>query len=161
MDAIILFSHGSVLCGAERNLLARAQQMRAAGDAPIVEAAFLNYTEPSVATAIAAAVAKGATRMLIAPYFLVSGKFVTQDLPAVIAEETRRHPGVTFLVGDVIGFHESLADAVLASADRARSIDDWRHRFADAAAFCREQPKCPLYGSSVCRVQAPHTMVKG
>src|SRR5687768_12976989 len=50
--AILLFSHGSVLCGSETNLLDLARAMESRGDAPIVEAGFLDYTEPRFETAL-------------------------------------------------------------------------------------------------------------
>jgi sirohydrochlorin cobaltochelatase len=149
--AILLFSHGSVLCGAERNLLALAARMRARGDAAVVEVGFLNYTEPLFATAVTRCVEQGATRIVIAPYFLVPGKFVVEELPAVIEAARAEHPGVTFIVGDVLGFHPLLADAVVHSAEHARPVAKWREAIAEAGAWCREEPKCPLYKTEVCR----------
>lgn len=153
-DAILVFSHGSVLCGAERNLLEMADRMRARGDAPIVEVGFLNYTEPSFATAVQRCVEQGATRIRIAPYFLIAGKFVVQDLPRVIAEAREAHPSIAFEVADVIGFHPALADAILSSAMKARPTSAWRGELAAAAEYCRENPKCPLHGSAACKASA-------
>lgn len=157
MQAILLFSHGSVLCGAERNLLALAERMRARGDAPIVEAGFLNYTEPTFAQAVARCVERGATRIVIAPYFLIAGKFVVKDLPAEIDAARAAHPAIEFVVAEVIGFHESLAEAILESAVHARPPRAWRDAVAEAAAHCRENPKCPLYGAPPCRVTGEGT----
>jgi sirohydrochlorin ferrochelatase len=150
--AILLFSHGSVLCGAEQNLLELAARMRSRGDAPIVEVGFLNYTGPTFAQAVARCLEAGARRIVVAPYFLIAGKFVQEDLARTIAEETAEHAGIEFAVADVIGFHESLADAVLASADEARPPRAWRDTMRHASAYCREHPKCPLYGTDVCRI---------
>ncbi len=153
MRGIILFSHGSVLCGAERNLLELATRMRERGDAPIVEVAFLNYTAPDLDTAVERCVVQGATRIVIAPYFLIAGKFVVDDLPAAIASVKSEYPQVTFATAGVIGFHPALAQAVLASAAVARPPAEWGSAIGDHRAWCREQPKCPLYGSAVCRVR--------
>ena len=116
MDAIVLFSHGSVLCGSEKNVLGLAARMRERGDAPVVEAGFLNYTEPSFAQAVESCARQGATRIVIAPYFLVSGKFVVRDLPGAISAVREAHPDIEFITADVIGFHPILAEAILASA---------------------------------------------
>jgi sirohydrochlorin cobaltochelatase len=151
VDAILLFSHGSVLCGAERNLLELAARMRTQGDAAIVEAGFLNYTAPLFAEAVSRCVAQGATRIVVAPYFLIAGKFVTEELPGVIAAARAEHPEVAFEVADVIGFHPLLAEAVIHSAEHARPVAEWHAAIAEAGAWCREQPKCPLYKTEVCR----------
>ena len=84
-DAIILFSHGSVLCGAGQNLLELARYMRERGNAPTVEPGYLNYSEPRFEETFRQCVAQGATRITIVPYFLVAGKFVKDDLPQQIA----------------------------------------------------------------------------
>jgi sirohydrochlorin ferrochelatase len=152
LQAILLFSHGSVLCGAEQNLLELAARMRSRGDAPIVEVGFLNYTEPTFAQAVERCLEAGARRIVVAPYFLIAGKFVTDDLAKTVEVEREKHPSIDFAVAEVIGFHESLADAVLASADEARPPRAWRDTMRHASAYCREHPRCPLYGTDVCRV---------
>ncbi|HXI12297.1 MAG TPA: CbiX/SirB N-terminal domain-containing protein [Thermoanaerobaculia bacterium] len=153
MQGVILFSHGSVLCGAERNLLGLAGRMRERGEMPIVEVAFLNYTEPDFETAVGRCVEQGATKIVIAPYFLIAGKFVLADLPATINSVRPRYPHVTFSTVGVIGFHRALADAVIASASVARPPAAWEDAAVDNSAWCREQPKCPLFGSTLCRVR--------
>lgn len=153
MHAILLFSHGSVLCGAEQNLLRLATEMRERGDAPIVEAGFLNYCEPRFDTAVERCIGQGATQITIAPYFLVEGKFVVQDLPVCIAEAKQRHPEIEFVTAGVIGFHERLVDAILESAADPHEPAHWRAGAREAAQWCRETPKCPLYGRVPCRVQ--------
>lgn len=153
MDAIILFSHGSVLCGAERNLLDLASRMRAE-DSSIVEVAFLNYTAPDFAEAVESCVRQGAGRIVVAPYFLIAGKFVKSDLPEAIAAAIERHPDLEFVVAEPIGFHLALADAILSSAAAAVPPAAHTDTLREASQWCRENPKCPLYGSDVCRVKA-------
>jgi sirohydrochlorin ferrochelatase len=164
VDAILLFSHGSVLCGAEHNLLELARQLRKTTEG-IVEVGFLNYTEPTFEHAVSRCVELGATRVIVAPYFLVPGKFVVKDLPEQIESARAAHPKLAILVADVIGFHDAMADAVLAAAEDARSPSSWSATGSTASssdlqganAFCRENPKCPLYGAPPCRVHAAVT----
>ena len=149
VKAILLFSHGSVLCGAEQNLLEVAATMKEAGDAPIVEVGFLNYSEPLFASAVSACVEQGATSIVIAPWFLIAGKFVVQDLPAAIASVREAYPDVDFSIADVIGFHPAIAEAVIASAGTARDPRDWTF-VGDNTRWCRKNPRCPLYGEEGC-----------
>lgn len=125
--------------------------MRERRDAEIVEVGFLNYTEPLFATAVERCVSQGATRIVIAPYFLIEGKFVVSDLPKVLAEAKATWRDLEFVTAGVIGFHPELADAVLASAAGARDPAAWLEDMVDNSEWCRENPKCPLYGSRVCR----------
>ena len=93
-EAILLFSHGSVLCGAGENLRRIASLMEARGDAPIVEPGYLNYSEPPFEVALARCLERGATRVVITPYFLVAGKFVQVDLPRAIEKALSAFPGL-------------------------------------------------------------------
>jgi sirohydrochlorin cobaltochelatase len=156
VDAILLFSHGSVLCGAERNLLELAERMRGRDNA-IVEVGFLNYTEPTFAHAVARCVELGATRIVIAPYFLIAGKFVVKDLPVQIDAARAEHPAIEFVVADAIGFHEAMADAILDSVATARDPRAWANAYDGAAEWCRENPKCPMYGTVPCRAHVEVT----
>ncbi|MGI8756269.1 MAG: CbiX/SirB N-terminal domain-containing protein, partial [Acidimicrobiales bacterium] len=83
-QAILLFSHGSVLCGAGENLSAIARRLQESGAAEIVEVGYLNYSEPRFETAFENCVARGATDIVVMPYFLIAGKFVQVDLPPKI-----------------------------------------------------------------------------
>ena len=148
--AIILFSHGSLLCGAGETLRALAERMRERGDAPIVEVGYLNYSEPAFETAFERCVAGGATQIVIVPYFLVAGKFVKVDLPRKIAPMRTRYPQIDVRVADAMRFHPLLADALFACAERAAPPSEWRRRLETASRFCRADPECPLYGTPAC-----------
>jgi len=150
MDALILFSHGSLLCGAGEALEAHAARLRERGAFAIVAIGYLNYSEPAFAEAADAVIAAGATRIIVAPYFLVPGYFVSKGLPGALAPVQAAHPDVTFVVADALGYDESLADALLESALGARPADHWREPLAPAANACRANPACPLFGTLAC-----------
>jgi sirohydrochlorin ferrochelatase len=150
MNALILFSHGSLLCGAGEALEAHAARLRERGGYDRVEISYLNYSEPSFAEAVRTVVAAGATRIVIAPYFLISGYFVTKSLPETLAPVQAEHPDVIFVVAEALGYDESLADALLESALAAKTAEHWREPLARAARSCRPDPQCPLYGTPAC-----------
>ena len=148
MDAVILFSHGSLLCGAGESLDAHAERLRAFGIAPSVEVGYLNYSEPLFGDTVARCAAAGATRFIVAPYFLVPGYFVKVDLPRAVEAVQRDHPDLEFIICPPLGYDESLADALIESAAMARDAEYWREDLNRAVASCRHNPRCPLYGSS-------------
>jgi len=150
MDATVLFSHGSLLCGAGEALRAHAERLRAQGLTPLVAIGYLNYSDPPFLDAVAECVASGATRILVTPYFLVPGYFVKVDLPKAVAEAQARFPNVEFVVAQAIGFDERLADALIESANCAVGQEGWREDLKRAALFCRPSPTCPLYGTVNC-----------
>ena len=122
MHAIILFSHGSVLCGAGENLFALARQMED----------------------------RGAAKITIAPYFLVAGYFVGVALPPKIEAMRARFPDVEVVTAQALKTHELLAQAVLNCASRAQKPEKWRDILDDAPRFCIDNPACPLNGTPKC-----------
>jgi len=154
VKAIILFSHGSVLCGAGENLKALARQMQSRGDADIIEVGFLNYSSPTFSESFISCVEKGATEIIVAPYFLVAGKFVKVDLPPQIEAMRAKFPDMKVVVADAMRFHPTLADAILSCASRAQTPNNWRDILNTAPQFCRGSEECPLYGTEKCPATA-------
>jgi sirohydrochlorin cobaltochelatase len=150
MDAIILFSHGSVLCGAARPLAEHAARLRDAGCAPIVEIGFLNYTAPSFAQAVDRCVAAGASRIGVVPFFLVPGRFVSADLPRCVEDARREHPRLAFEIAEPLGYSAALAEAVHDLAAGARPIAEARDLLPRDPVSCEGDPACPLYDTVDC-----------
>lgn len=150
---MILFSHGSLLCGSGEALQAHAQRLKARGVAPIVEVGYLNYSEPPFDQAVETCLRQGATRLIITPYFLVPGKFVRVDLPEAVAKAQTAHPDITFVSAEAIGFDTLLAEALIESAQNALPPEYWREDLRRAPHYCRVNPDCPLYDSTECPVR--------
>lgn len=153
MNAVILFSHGSLLCGSGESLKAHAARLKQAGIAPIVEFGYLNYTDPAFADTVRKCAAAGATKIIVTPYFLVPGYFVKVDLPKAVDLSRAEHPGIEFVVVEAIGFDERLADALIESASQPMAADLWRDDLKRAPDHCLANPLCPLYGTIECRRQ--------
>ena len=158
MDALILFSHGSLLCGAGEALDAHAGRLRASGEWPLVTVGYMNYSEPTFAQAVAVCAASGATRIVVLPFFLVPGFFVSKTLPDQLQAVQADYPDLEFVVADAIGYDPGLADVLIASALDPLGPDQWRDDLQAAARGCRARPDCPLYTTPNCpRVPAPDT----
>lgn len=155
MLAILLFSHGSVVCGASRCLGAHAREMESRGDAPIVEAGFLNYVEPDFQSAVDRCLERGATRIVIAPFFLVAGKFVRNELPPHIEEAQRRHPGVEIVVAEALRDHPALAEAILAAAETGQDPARFMNVRSQTEGYCRQDSRCPWFGTPECPATEP------
>lgn len=145
------------MCGAGEALDAHAERLRQRGDFALVAVGYLNYSEPSFLSAVDTVVAAGATRIVVAPYFLVAGYFVTDSLPKQIEKAQAAHPTVAFVVGDALKHDAGLADALLdAALHTARPAAGWRDPLRRAAASCRPAPQCPLYATPACpKVPSP------
>ena len=94
-----------------------ARRLRGRFPGRIVEACFLEASRPDVPSGIDRCVRRGATRILLVPYFLYMGGHVRRDLPRMAARARRRHPGVGVRIAPHLGTDERL---VSVAADRAR-----------------------------------------
>lgn len=101
-SAVILFSHGSVLPGAGVMLDGHVAAMRVLGRFATVEAGYLNYSDPPIEVAVEKCLRAGASQIVIVPYFLVAGKFVTVDLPARLEAVRQANPSVEFVLARAI-----------------------------------------------------------
>ncbi len=150
MNAVVLFSHGSLLCGAGEALRIHADRLRMRHIAPIVEVGYLNYSEPPFLQAVSRCAAAGASRIIVAPYFLVPGYFVSVDLPKCVEVARAAYPDITFITAAPIGFDQRLADALLTNAKDAASSEHWHDELMTTASHCRPFQLCPIYGTPAC-----------
>ncbi len=122
MTAILLIAHGSRHEPANADLRRMAEELAARGDYPIVEAAFLELAEPDIPAGGAACVRRGASRVLMIPYFLSAGVHLVRDLTAARDDLIARHPGVEFVLGRPLGPHPILKQLVL---ERVREVESF------------------------------------
>jgi precorrin-8X/cobalt-precorrin-8 methylmutase len=124
MEKIVLIGHGSPKKDAN-NVEIMADLLHSAlhPGCPdrCVKAAYMQFVQPDIAGVLDAAVAEGADRVVVHPFFLYSGMHVTKDIPAVIDEARKRHPGVRFIYTEPLGVHENLVRVVLDRIGAARS----------------------------------------
>ncbi|MGB3410812.1 MAG: CbiX/SirB N-terminal domain-containing protein [Microthrixaceae bacterium] len=77
---------------------------------PDVRPAYLELTEPSVATAIEQAVQDGATTIRMLPHFLNSGNHVLVDLPGAVDAARTLHPEVEISLDPHLGSDTTLVE---------------------------------------------------
>ncbi len=101
--ATILFAHGS------RDPLWRipiesiATQMRQTTPACQVRCAYLELTQPDLATSTAELVALGIKKITVLPLFLGVGRHAREDLPVLMSQLKQTHPEITFELRPAVG----------------------------------------------------------
>ena len=109
---IIIVDHGSRRAQSNELLEEVAVQFakRFAELYDIVEPAHMEIAEPSIATAYAACVKRGATRVVVCPFFLGPGKHWTGDIPRLTRDAAADHPGTTYHVTMPLGLDDLILD---------------------------------------------------
>jgi len=85
MTGFIVFAHGSRVESANQAVRDVAVKMAAAGG-HLVEPAFLELGDPDLAGAARHLRHRGATRIVVIPYFLTLGTHLQRDLPRLVRE---------------------------------------------------------------------------
>ncbi len=137
---IVVVDHGSRREESNRRHEAVVAAWAGIGDA-VVEAAHMELSEPSIATAFERCVAAGATTVVIAPYFLGPGNHWDRDIPMLAAEVAARHPGVQFLVTAPLGPHPLLLDVV---AERVRQCTEHAAGLRSECDLCAGSDHCRM-----------------
>jgi sirohydrochlorin ferrochelatase len=109
---IIIVDHGSRRQESNAMLeeLARLFAERFRARYGIVEAAHMEIAEPSIATAYARCVERGARRVVVCPFFLGPGKHWTGDIPRLTAEAAQKFPDTTYHVTPYMGIDDLILD---------------------------------------------------
>jgi len=96
MLGVIVFAHGSRDPLWRLPVEAVARRIAQADAQARVACAYLELSEPDLPTAAAQLVAAGVTHLRVLPLFFGMGKHAREDLPLLMADLARRHPGVAF-----------------------------------------------------------------
>jgi len=105
----VLVDHGSRRAEANALVEELARALAPGLDRP-VRTAHMEIAEPTLAQAIDACVAEGASEITVLPCFLAPGRHTLEDVPAQPTAAAARHRGVTVRVADPIGSHPLLLE---------------------------------------------------
>jgi len=118
----ILAAHGSSSAEANAAIREIALTLARKLDAPVT-AAFLERAEPAIPTALDAASAAGARRIVLLPFFLMPGMHVTRDITHIVSQ-ARERTGATIDVADYVGAHDGITDLLVDLAHRGNIAPD-------------------------------------
>ena len=111
--AVVLVGHGSKARGFDTAMRKVARALRREKRFGEVCCGFLEVSRPSIPHAIRSCVRRGAREVRVLPYFVLTGKHVTRDIPNIVAEAARRHRGRTRVVlCPYLGFHSKIVAVV-------------------------------------------------
>lgn len=139
---VIIVDHGSRRDESNTMLLRVVELFQDLSGYQVVEPAHMELASPSIAEAFAACVRRGATAVVIFPYFLLPGRHWDQDIPALAAAAARQHPGVRYLVTAPLGLHPLMARIMQ---------DRIEHCLAQAGGTAEP---CEVCAASPCRLKS-------
>lgn len=138
---LVIVDHGSRRQQSNDLLIEVVAMFRRISGVELVEPAHMELAEPSIDTAFTRCVKRGATLVVVCPYFLSPGRHWSQDIPALAAEAAEKHSEVRHLVTAPLGLHEAMAvilqDRILQCMQRSLGK-------GEACDLCRDGGGCEL-----------------
>ncbi len=116
---VIVFTHGSRLKEGNDIMIRLVDQLRARLGDSLVEPCFMELGQPDMYTAIAKLVAAGCNHIFGYAFFLVPGKHLREDIPAIFRCALANHPDVTWEITEPMMDDPRLLDLVEARIRRA------------------------------------------
>lgn len=141
--SVILVDHGSRRDESNEMLIDVVRDFAEATGLAIVEPAHMELAEPSIDTAFSRCVARGATTVVVFPYFLLPGRHWNEDIPRLAAAAARQHPGVRYLVTAPFGLHPLMAEVMRQRIEHCLAHTQGQ---ADACELCAGTDRCQLRG---------------
>ena len=117
MKSILLVSHGSKAPKAREEIDALAQQLKRKSGVAIVQPAFMEIESPNIPEGIRRCAQEGATQITVLLNFLNSGRHAGADIPKIIRQARKDHPGVKFRMTKPVGQEDYLVDIFLKLLD--------------------------------------------
>ena len=116
MTGLIVFAHGSTVKEANQGVRALTAEVAKHSSFDLVETAFLDCAPPDLASAVASLVSRGATRIVVVPFFLTLGIHLQRDLPGIVERLRSLHAGVAIAITAPLEGHPALLRIVLERA---------------------------------------------
>lgn len=110
--AIIILGHGSRVPDAGKHMEKVAAGLKDKYGYGIVEVCYMSRLGPHFPEIFEKCLDQGATDVMVIPYFLHDGLHLVLDIPEMLQEVAARFPAVKLVLGENLGFDESLVDLV-------------------------------------------------
>lgn len=114
--ALILFAHGARDPEWATPMRRVQSAIRQRMTTVPVELAFLEFMSPTLPERAGELIAQGADKIVVMPMFVARGGHLKKETPEMIEALRAKYPDVEFSLGNAIGEHEMVVQAMAAAA---------------------------------------------
>lgn len=126
MKSLLIVAHGSrrQASNDEVRMLTARIAKKIGKDFEYIQSAFLELAEPSIPEGLEQCIKKGASEIIVLPYFLSAGRHVAEDIPGEVATVSDKYPEVEIKIVPYLGAMDRIVDLMIEQAtsdfDRTR-----------------------------------------
>ena len=118
MKAFIILSHGSRKKESNQEIISLVKdiEQRLGQQFSMTTHAFVQFAKPGFEEQVEDLVQRGATTIVVFPFFISAGGHVQNDVPELVNAAKSRHPDIDFRVMDHLGKIEGVRDVIAKEA---------------------------------------------
>ena len=122
MKALLLVAHGSRRKQSNDEVVILADKLKnnCSEYYGIIHAGFLELAEALIPDGIQKCVDDGATSIIVLPYFLNSGRHVTEDIPNIVNDTKSHYPNIEIKIAPHLGASPLMMDLLITSANNTK-----------------------------------------
>ncbi|MCO5574115.1 hypothetical protein L7F22_027894 [Adiantum nelumboides] len=105
-DGILIVDHGSRRAQSNAMIHSFVDLFKQKTGHFNVEPAHMELASPTIKEAFDKCISQGASRVIVAPYFLSPGRHWDKDIPTLAAEAAKEHQNISYIVTAPIGLHD-------------------------------------------------------
>lgn len=114
MQALLVVAHGSRRAASNQEIFDLIDILaKKTTHYLTIQAAFLELASPSISEGVDLCVEKGATEVIVLPYFLSAGRHVSEDIDNALAPKHLEYPQLTITIRPHIGAANGMAEMLL------------------------------------------------
>lgn len=114
MQALLVVAHGSRRAASNQEIFDLIDILLTKTTGYInIAAAFLELASPSISEGIDLCVKKGATEVVVLPYFLSAGRHVSEDIENALAPKREEYPQLMITIKPHIGAANGMVEMLL------------------------------------------------
>ncbi|NIP38096.1 MAG: hypothetical protein GWM89_03355 [Candidatus Dadabacteria bacterium] len=120
MKALILIDHGSKVKEANKLLKDITTLLKEKENTgfDFITYCHMELAEPTISQAFELAVRKGASEIVVHPYFLAPGRHSKIDIPNMVKDTASEYTDIRYKVTEPLGIHDKILDVVLERANK-------------------------------------------
>lgn len=125
MSALLVVGHGTRHPTGVEQFQVLIDEVRATLPGVDVVGGYLELSAPPITEAVADLVSRGHRRIVVVPLVLVAAGHAKGDVPAALARERLRHPGLSFSYGRPLGNHATVLALLQQRLEQAVPREQW------------------------------------
>lgn len=110
---VIILAHGSRLKQANGMIKNIVEMVKRRLSIKEIMQAYLQFSQPTLAEAVADLTGAGCERIIVIPFFLFEGNHVRRDIPKALEKEKAKFPNIDFTYAKNLGQDERLSEILM------------------------------------------------